>query len=419
MPAPVLGRVILVNQYYPPDEAATAQLLGDLGSALAASGFAVRTICGDRGYADPSKRYPARATIDAVAVERVRSTSFGRTSKLGRVLDYGTFLIGAAFRLLVGPRPDVVISLTTPPLIALVGSCMARIRGARSIFWSMDVYPDVAYELGALRRTSFAGRFFGWLSRRMLRSADIVVALGETMRERLIASGAERVKIIPNWSPDFGSDDEPAAANRLRREWGWEGRFVVMYSGNLGLAHEFNTLLQAALSFSERNSRVLFAFVGSGPRLDEVKLAARELALKNVEFRSPVPREMLGETLRAADVHVVTLRDRMPGLLVPSKIYGILSAARPAIYVGPDQGELWDIVREGACGSCAQIGDVARLVQIIEDYLQSVERTRQQGARAREMYLQRFTPAKSIAMFVDLLAHKAVDHNQVSQHRKG
>jgi len=152
--------VVLLNQYYAPDEAATAQLLGDVGAALVRAGHDVTAICGDRSYAEPSRRYAKRETIDGVAVYRIRTTGFGRGNPIGRLADYVTFVGGAFFRLFLVRRPDVVMSLTTPPLISLVGALAAHMRGAKALLWSMDLYPDLAYALGAIKRESFIGRIF-------------------------------------------------------------------------------------------------------------------------------------------------------------------------------------------------------------------------------------------------------------------
>ena len=395
-------RVVLLNQYYSPDEAATAQLLGDLGAGLAAAGHDVTAICGRRGYIDPSRTYPGRETIDGVQVERTVSSGFGRGSKIGRSLDYATFMAGAALRMLFRKKPDVVISLSTPPMVALLGLILARLRGARSIYWVMDVYPDLAYELQVLKPGSIPARLLDRISRAVLKGSDRVSALDEMMARRLEQVRGREVEVVANWADGDTIRPQPAAENPLRREWGWDGRFVVLYSGNLGLAHEFDTVLGAAERLRERDD-ILFAFVGGGPRLDEVRERVRRSGLGNVEFRPYVPREQLGDSLTAGDVHLVTLRERMPGLLVPCKIYGILAAGRPPIYVGPPEGEVAEIVRRG-CGAPIALGDSEGLARAIEAYTGSAERVASEGAVARRLYEQHFSIDRALAQFDRLLA---------------
>jgi colanic acid biosynthesis glycosyl transferase WcaI len=394
-------RIVLLNQYYAPDEAATAQMLADLGASLAAAGHQVTAVCCDRSYAQPRRRYSRHETIDGVRVDRVRTTPFGRKSRLGRLTDYATFVLGAARRLLFGPRPDVIVALTTPPMIATVAMIVRRIRGSRIAFWSMDVYPDLAFELGVLERNSRLGRLLTAVSRRVLQSADVVIALGESMADRLRKLGAKRVEVIHNWADESVIVPRTAIDRPARIEWGWQLRLVILYSGNLGLAHEFDTVLAAAEKLATAIPNVLFAFVGVGPRLAEVKRAARDLP--NVEFREYVERSRLGDTLTAADIHLVTLRPNMPGLLVPSKIYGILAAGRPTIYIGPPDGEIADILREGRCGSTVPNGDVDGLVTTIRDYSCDPFRRDVEGTNARAIFEARFTRRRSLDTFRGLL----------------
>jgi colanic acid biosynthesis glycosyl transferase WcaI len=384
-----LVRIALLNQYYAPDEAATAQMLSDLGAHLASAGHDVRAICCDRSYSQPQRRYGRRETIDGVRIERVPTTAFGRSSPIGRLADYVGFLIGAAWRLIAGRKADVVVALTTPPIIAFVPIMLRPWLRFKVVFWSMDVYPELAFRLGALRRGSLFGRLFAALSHRVLSGSDVIVSLGETMAITLRQLGGRNVEVVHNWADERAIVPCASNASPSRSEWGWERRFVAVYSGNLGLAHEFETLVAAAKQLSVALPDVLVAFVGNGPRLREVQEATKNLP--NVEFRDFVERSRLGDSLAAADVHLVTLRSDMAGLLVPSKIYGILAAGRPTIYVGPPAGEVHDILRDGRCGVSIRNGDVDRLVAAIRDYAGDRSRLDREGESARRYFVQHFT----------------------------
>jgi glycosyltransferase involved in cell wall biosynthesis len=395
-------RVVLLNQYYAPDEAATAQLLADVGAGLCKRGHEVVAVCSRRSYADPDRTYPARDTIDGVEIRRAWATGFGRASKLGRVLDYGTFLLGAARLMLFQRRPDVVVSLSTPPLVALLGWLAARLRGARTIYWVMDVYPDVAYELEVIRRGSLVGRLLGRVSRFLLRRSDRVVALGETMAARLQAQAQSDIEVVHNWADEDVIRPRALRQHPLRQRWGWDGRFVVLYSGNMGLAHEFETVLAAAERLRD-DPGILFAFVGGGPRRRRVEAEVGRRGLGNVEFRPYVARSDLGDSLTAADAHLVTLRPGCPGLLVPSKIYGILAAGRPTLYVGPSEGEIWEIVSTGTCGACLPCGADERLARAIRAYRDETARCEADGRRARELFEARFTKERGVREFVGIV----------------
>ena len=218
-------RIVLLNQYYAPDEAATARFLSDVGEDLAGQGHQVSAVCSRRSYSDPSIIYPARETIRQVRVYRAWTTGFGRFSKLGRLIDYASFLIGAGCILALHGRIDVVLSLTTPPMIASLGLALSRLRGASSLFWVMDVYPQLACELGVLGRRSFVTRLLDRLGRCTLNRSDGVIALGQTMADKLHTLSARRVTVIHNWADGRAIRPVPVQGNELRAARGWEDRF--------------------------------------------------------------------------------------------------------------------------------------------------------------------------------------------------
>ncbi len=383
-------KVALLNQYYAPSEAPTARLLADLSGALVQEGHEVTVLCSRRSYVDPAATYPPRQRLDGVDVRRVVSTGFGRSGRVGRLVDYLSFLISAGLRLVSMGKHDVVVSMTTPPMLTLVAVIAARLRGSRCVNWVMDIYPDVAFELGVLRRDSLAGRLFARASEFTLRRADVVVALGETMAKRLAASGARRVEVVHNWADGETIRPRSIDEHPFRKDWGWLEKFVVLHSGNMGLAHEFDTVVAAAELLRE-DETVLFAFIGGGPRKGEVEAEVTRRGLSNVCFRPYVPSAQLGRGLTSADVHLVTMRGRMPGLLVPSKLYGILAAGRPAIYVGPDDGEVPRILRDGQCGACVADGDPQGLADAVVDYKNNAQRRAEHGRRARRLFDERFS----------------------------
>ena len=352
----------------------------------------------DRGYTDPSRRFASRETWNGAAVVRVPATGFGRESRTGRMFDYLTFLAGALVRMLSGPRPHVVVGLSTPPLLGAFAVRTARLRGARAVYWVMDVNPDIAFALGFISPEGVLGRVLSLMSKWTLGASDVVIALGETMADRLRRQGARHVVVVCNWADGEAIRPMERNASSLRKDRGWDGKFIVLYSGNMGLAHEFDTVLEAAARLQARRD-VTFAFVGDGPRRKEIERGAAARGLSNVEFCPGVARPLLGDSLAAGDVHLVTLRPGMPGLLVPSKIYGILAAGRPAIYVGPSEGEVYDIVRSG-CGSAVASGDVDALIRAIASYRNDPERLTREGLAARTLFESRFTKAGQAQTFL-------------------
>ncbi len=390
-----------VNMYAFPDEAATAQLLADAVAACSAVGARCRVVSGDRAYGNGGRRWPKSEQRGGVCYDRVSVTGFGRTSRPGRLVDYGSFLIGAVRELLSGPRPAAIVGMSTPPILGALAVLASRIRGCPSVYWVMDVYPDLAFALGAIKKDGLIGRMFAAISRWVLRHTDVVIVIGESMAARVSALGARRVEVLHNWADEVAIAPQAPAKSGLRMKRGWANRLVILYSGNLGLAHTFDTILKAAERLASE-SRLCLAFCGSGVRLREVEEQVAQRGLQNVEILPAVSREILGDSLAAGDIHLVTLRDEVQGLLVPSKIFGILAAGRPVLYIGPSGGEVFDIVIEAGCGICVRNGDVDAVVAAILQLSDSGLRSRM-GIRARRLFEERFTRSRQTARLARIL----------------
>jgi len=381
------ARVLLINQYFWPDVAATAQLLAELAEDLGAGGAAVTALAGRGSYVlGMVGKLPRREEWRGVEIRRVRCTSFGRARTLGRVADYLTFLAAAKVAVLFGRRRDVVICLSTPPLVGVLG-WLSRVRGARFVYKVEDLYPDVAMMLGTLQAGSLIARGSSALSGLLLRRANAVVALDEGMAAVLRERGAHRVDVIPNWADGRAIRPDAETGAAFRRQHGLEGRFVVLYSGNLGLAHRFDAVLGAAKALAESEPKVLFLFVGDGPRLREVQTEA--WGLDNVRFLPYQPRESLRRLFNGADVHLVTLRDEVSGMVVPSKYASALAAGKPVLLVGGRGTRMWEeIGREGVGWRCDHEGNGVR--DTLLDACRHPEALDGMGARARDLLEKKY-----------------------------
>ena len=258
------------------------------------------------------------------------------------------------------------------------------LRGARRVNWLQDVFPEVAAELGMGVARGVPGRAATWLRNRSLRKATANVAIGTRMRDRMAAQGVEprTIVVIPNWADGAAVTPVPRDANPLRAEWGLAGKFVVGYSGNMGRAHEFRTIVDAAAALREDRD-IVFLFIGGGAQKEMIAAASAERGLANLLFKPYQPRERLAQSLGAADVHLVTLRPELEGLIVPSKFYGIAAAARPAICIGDPEGEIGSEIRAADCGRCVRQGDVAGLVAAIREMRDERRKRASAWAKAR------------------------------------
>jgi len=382
-------RLLFINQYYWPDHASTAQHLTDLVEALAARGHECHVLCAQGRYKPGAPRPPAFEVHNGVHIHRVPATSLGRKNTLFRMTDYLSFYARALFVGLTLPRFDVIVTLTTPPIIGLIGTLLRRLKGSQHVYWSMDLHPDASLALGRMSRTNPVVAGLAWLSDFVYRQADKVVVLGPYMADRIFAKRVrpDRVTTIPVWSRRDEIYPLPREGHPLRASLGFEGKFVAMYSGNLGLAHSTGEFLEAARRLRDRDD-IVFLFVGDGPRMAEVRAAQAEEGLDNVRFLDYFPREQLHASLSLADVHLISMRAEMAGIVVPGKLYGVMASGRPALFVGPAHCETADTIRQADCGLTVRLGDADALVDALTGLAADPEAAARMGERGRTAFLQ-------------------------------
>jgi colanic acid biosynthesis glycosyl transferase WcaI len=396
-------KVVFVNRFFHPDLAPTGRHAADVAFDLAAAGREVHAVTSRLSY-DGGQGYAAEEALHGVQVHRVWSTRFGRGSLAGRALDYASFYVSAFFALAeLLDRNDIVIAKTDPPLISVVAALAARLRGARLVNWLQDVFPETAERAGMGLLAGPLGALARALRDWSLRRAEINVVLGERMAAelgRLVPDA--RLRVAPNWADGASVRPMAPGASALRREWGFEGKFVVGYSGNLGRAHDGETLLAAA-RLLEQESGVLFSFVGGGHYFAQLRAAG----LANLQLRGYVPEDRLGESLGAADVHLVTLLPAFEGLIVPSKFYGAAAAGRAVIFVGDPDGEVARAIAAHGCGLAVAAGDAAALAAAIRELRAAPETLRSMGARARTMFDSQYDLKIGVARWRKLVAEIA------------
>jgi len=410
--------IVALNQFYAPHRSATAQLLTELAEGLVQRGHRVTVVTSGPRFRS-TFRGPGSAHIDrdvnGVRVIRIPSTHLGKASLLRRAADYATFYVEALRTLLALPeRPDVFLPLTTPPFVAIAAQLAALPARVPVVALVQDLYPDVAVRLGVLAHHGLAHKAFGALAGLSLRGATHLIALSDLMAEHLRAYGVRPglIDVIPNWAlaelEGTATPTSEAPAKRrygaeARLEYGLGDRFVVMYSGNLGAGHQFETLLAAARRLRSRND-IVFAFVGEGVRKAEVERFVEAEALPNVKVFPLAPLARLAESLGAADLHAITMRDGLEGLVVPSKLYGVLAAERPAMFIGPVRDSVAETIRTADAGMCFDNGDVSGVVAAITDLAAHPEAARAMGLRGRAHLDAHLTRERALDAYERVLA---------------
>ncbi len=361
-----MKRVWLINQWLPPHVAPTGVLMAQLAQALTARGLEVTALC--RSTAPEGSEAPYIEVI-----ERIGSTPTRLTEKATAWPRYARKTL-SVLRARVA-RGDVVVVSSDPPLFYLLVVALARRLGANVIHWSQDVYPEVLTAYWPWSRAAL------WplraMRNRALRRTFATVVISDGMAERLLPSGA-RLATIPNWPTHTTQASEAPPRDGL----------VVGYSGNLGRAHEFDTLVAAAARLRPEDC-IRFSITGDGPRLQALKRSVHAHGLSDrFSFSGPVPGEHLASVLAASDVHFVSLQARFDGLILPSKLYGIAMAHRPILFCGAANGEVSRLIRTYDAGLSVHEGDSQALYDALMRLRDAALRLRFANGAARLLRAQ-------------------------------
>lgn len=396
--------IVILNRFYWPDVAATAQMLTDLAEDLAARGWAVTVITGTTTYDAIGTAGLADEQRNSVRIRRIRGTRFGRNRLVGRMTDYISYLFGATLQLLRVDKPDAIVAMSDPPFVLAPALLVAWLRGTKVVYWVQDLFPQIAAALGVVDANSFVYRCAKRIADSLNRRCDLVIALGPRMATALVEAGAppSRTNYVHNWADGEAIKPIPNEANDFLREHDLFGRFVVLYSGNAGRAHTFDAVLFAAQSLLS-DSRIVFVFIGGGNRIPAIRRAAAERGLHNIRFFDYVPRERLAHSLSAASVSLVTEDPSVVGLLVPSKTYGILASGRPIIFVGSAHSDVGLVVSDASCGVIIAPDDGPALAKTIRDLSNNSGLAAEWGARARQAAEQLYTRSVATDRWMEIV----------------
>ena len=367
-------RILLLNQCFYPDVVSTAQHLTDLATALTARGHDVTVIASDRGYDDPTRRFKRRERWNDVEIIRIPSLSFGKNNRWQRALNFASFLFMCSLRLLALRRFDVVVALTSPPLISFLGALFVKLKGGSFCFWVMDLNPDEAIAAGWLDEKSVASRVLQRMLNYSFNVASRTIVLDRFMKERVVAKGFDpvRIAVVPPWSHDDHVQFSANGREEFRLRHGLAQKFVVMYSGNHSPCHPLDTLLDAARALHDR-PEIVFCFIGGGS--EQIKVRELAVQLPNVKCLPYQPLNELSSSLSAADLHVVVMGNEFVGIVHPCKVYNIMSIGAPTLYIGPTPSHVTDIAsQQQGMFFITTHGDVDGVVKAIRAAMQQRER---------------------------------------------
>jgi colanic acid biosynthesis glycosyl transferase WcaI len=408
----VTSHIVFFNRSYYPDQTATGQLLTDLCEDLVSQHGCKVTVVTGPPLLPSAPMQPMgpglvrRQTRNGVSILRATGTRFDKRRFVGRATNYMSYFASAGVASFRIDRPDVVVALTDPPIIGVTAWLTARRHGVPLVMAFQDLFPEVAALLPDFHSSAINAALQA-VNRFLVRRAAVNVAIGETMRQRLIedkGAPAARTVIIQNWA-DTSAIVPGDRENAFRREHGLSGQFVVMHSGNMGLSQSLDTIIDAAALLRD-DPRVTFVFQGDGVSRPALEARVRELGLHDVRFLPFAPTEGLGESFAAADVFIVSLQRGLAGYIVPSKVYGILAAGRPYVAAVEDDCEVAAMTRAHECGVVVEPGAAAPLADAILRFMRDPERCERAGRSARTLALS-FDRRLQVAKYFDVFRRVA------------
>jgi glycosyltransferase involved in cell wall biosynthesis len=374
---------------------------------MARRGWRVRVLTSARGYADPSRRFPAREILDGVEIRRLAWGSLGKGNLRARTVGGLAFLSQALLHGAFGSRPSHVLISTSPPMAPVFGLALARLRRAPLSFWLMDLNPDQAITTGAVRPGAFSARLLERANHAAARGSRAVVALDHFMadrvRDRWELDG--KLAVLPPWPHENYIEPVGHADNPFRTRHGLQGKRVLMYSGNLSPVHPVDTILHAVRELRE-DPRVVLVFIGEGGQRAAVEEAVRRDRLERVLLLPYQPLADLRYSLSAADAHLVSMGTDMVGIVHPSKVYGAMAAGRPVLYLGPRRSHVGELVARFDLGWQVDHGDVGAATSALRELANAPDaELAARGARAREALTGELSQRHLLSAFCDVLEH--------------
>lgn len=395
-------RVTVVSQFFPPDFAATGQLLDDLTDRLSRDGLQVQVLTGMPAYAYNRSDAQRIEFQPNRCIRRTQASRFWPRRIRGRAVNGILFCLRICLRLLrYSRRGDLIIYTTEPPYLPLLGWILHRLTRTPYMVLLYDLYPDVLVELGVLSNQHWLVRLWRKINVWMFADAQELIVLSEPMEQRVLRwapQAADRIRVIYSWADPERIRPRPKSENWFVQKHELQNMFTVLYSGNQGRCHDLVTVLAAALLL-RHESDVRFLFVGSGPQNERLRNLVHDWGLSNCRFLPYQDLDDLPYSLASADLALVTLSIEAEGLVAPSKLYGHLAAGTPIAAITPADSYLRQLVETSGCGRWFANGDADGLAAWIQQLRTDPDYAQACGAASRQLLERTATPQITAAQY--------------------
>jgi len=395
-------KVRFINTYEP-----VSSFYRDLLPYLAGRGMEVEVLLSSAEYQTERPLLQNALKHPGIRIHYIPVGGISSRRRGNKVLTMICYALGTACWTLFKRGKYLNFFLSQPPLFTLWGYVLKVLRGQPYCSLVMDLYPDVAVQGNVIPPSGALTAFLKRLAEISLNNADALIGIGRCMEERLRQNGVVNadLEVIPNWADERSIYPAPMAAQRFRKRWGLEGKFIVLYSGNMGISHHFGDLLEVARRLRDHQN-IRFLFIGDGIKRGQVEQIKETHALENVLILPFQPLESLPASLSAGNLHFMSLAPGFEGLVVPSKAYAAMAVGRPILYQGHPVGEIARTVLEELVGTVVGPGAPDALEDAVVWYYQNPDVVAAQGGRARDLALRRFSRKRAVEKYYSLIREK-------------
>lgn len=409
-------KLTIITQFYPPDYAATGQLISELATYLGHQGVEVQVFTGQPSYAFQQEQAPTVEWGDRLTIKRSVSSRFWSDKIWGKAINGLLFCLHSGLYLLkYVARNDVLLVTTAPPYLPILGYLFHLVFGKPYICVLYDLYPDIAIELDVVSTNHWLTQFWIWLNRQIWRRAQAIVVLSSTMKSRVVdrcPAIADKVVVIHNWA-------DPGWIVPIKKQHNWFAHrhrlvepFTVLYSGNLGRCHDVTTILEAVIQL--RSESIQFVFIGDGANRQPLMQQVAALGLTNCQFLPYQDRQCLPYSLTSCDLHLLSMGIGMEGLIAPSKLYSSLASGRPVAAICEPHSYLRSVIADAECGEAFNLGDSNGLAEFIQRLRCNPTTAMTMGTSGRQYCETHFTLDSIAQQYLQLLQQPVICHWQRS-----
>lgn len=398
-------KILVINQYFYPDIAATSQIITDLSIELSKN-FDLTVLCGKPSYNPvdaPEVKIFKLYNFKNCKVIRVWNTSYPRKSLWGRITNYLTFMFFGTLVSLLLKGHHLTFSMTDPPLAGLISYINYKLKKIPYIITLQDIHPDIELHTALLKK-NIVTKIWIKLNKLIFNNSQKIIVLGNSMKNYMINKykiPSDKIAIIPNYINDEEVTPQPKI-NKFLQDKQFQNSFIVMHSGNIGLNQDLHIVIEAAKLLINYKD-IAFVFIGDGASKEELIKKAKKYNLQNVYFLPYQPKEELSFSLSSADIHLITLASGLTNYIFPSKLYGIMATGKPFIACLDSESDVIQIIDESRCGIHIEPNDANKLAEAILHLYGNRHLLSEMGQNAR-LYLEKYLRRKHvIEKYVNLI----------------